>query len=186
MIRDMFKGDIFYIRNRNARGYEIKKGRPGIIVSNDLNNSHSGAVEVVLLTTADKKEMPTHVEIWSAPKPSIALCEQVTTVTKEYVGDYIGAVTQQELNNIERALLIGFDIQSNVKGNKQLEAWIKKLEDQEEEIQKTGRVAQEEVSHPESSTCFVGFDIESDPRFVKVMAERDVFKELYLDAIGKR
>ena len=48
--RDIRRGDIFYIKNDdNAVGFEQKKTRPAIIVSNNANNRASGVVEIVYL-----------------------------------------------------------------------------------------------------------------------------------------
>ena len=79
--RDIRRGDIFYIKNDdNAVGFEQKKTRPAIIVSNDANNRASGVVEIVYLTTSQKhRPLPTHIRV-RGYVPSIALCEQVVTV----------------------------------------------------------------------------------------------------------
>lgn len=62
-IPEIYRGDIFYIMPGSYVGSEQKSGRPGIIVSNDLANKHSPNVEVVFLTSQEKKALPTHVEV---------------------------------------------------------------------------------------------------------------------------
>lgn len=104
------RGDIFYISRYPTTGSEQEAGRPGIIVSNEANNLHSGTVEVVYLTTQPKPDLPTHVSIDSAPRPSRALCEQVTTVSVERLGNYIGRLTDREMTQIDTALLISLDL----------------------------------------------------------------------------
>ena len=104
-----------------------------MIVSNDVGNEYSRVVEVVFLTTREKKPLPTHVAINSAKYPSIALCEQIDTVDKERIGGYINEVTQAELKNIEKALLVSLDIACNLKGSKALETWRKMMENYQEE-----------------------------------------------------
>lgn len=67
------RGDIYYIANERYRaGSEIRKDRPAIIVSNDVNNRFGNVVEVVFLTTSPKKNIPTHVTIRSTGRKSIA------------------------------------------------------------------------------------------------------------------
>lgn len=105
------RGDIFFIQPGSSVGCEQYAGRPGIIVSNDLNNKHSTVVEVVYLTTAPKKDLPTHVTVRSSPKGGVALCESIYSVSTERIGDYAGHVTQEEMANIEIALLISLGIQ---------------------------------------------------------------------------
>ena len=98
------RGEIYYIMRGEAVGCEQYGGRPGIIVSNDANNKYSPTVEVVLLTTRPKKPLPTHVPINSARRPSTALCEQITTVAKERLSDYIGKLDDFEQRMVDIAL----------------------------------------------------------------------------------
>ena len=77
----MRRGDIYFIdRCYEEQGSEQRAGRPAIIVSNDKNNENSSVFEVVYLTTKPKADLPTHVDIRSAPQNSIALCEQINSV----------------------------------------------------------------------------------------------------------
>ena len=90
----ILRGEIYYIYDgNNAHGCEQQGGRPGIVVSNNINNRHSTTVEVVYCTTRQKRELPTHVMISSLRRPSTALCEQVTTVSVSRLGRYVGRCT---------------------------------------------------------------------------------------------
>lgn len=105
------RGDIYYIESvYNAVGSEQRSGRPAIIVSNEKNNAHSGTVEVVYLTTQPKTDLPTHVTIHSVSRESTALCEQITTVSTERIGDYKGTLTSQEQMNVDIAIMISLDL----------------------------------------------------------------------------
>lgn len=109
---DIFRGDIFYIMPGDADCFDLKAGRPGIIVSNNMGNQHSDRVEVVYLTTKDKKPMPTHVDIICRQK-STALCEQITTVSKDRIGEFIKSCTTSEMQRIDEALMISLGIVSD-------------------------------------------------------------------------
>ena len=99
------RGDIFYIEKHGWQcGSEQFSGRPGVIVSNDVNNKCSPTVEVVYCTTKPKEVLPTHVPILSTRAPSTVLCEQITTVSVERLGDYIGRCNEQEMFEIDMAL----------------------------------------------------------------------------------
>jgi mRNA interferase MazF len=102
---------MYYIEIPTSVGSEIRKTRPGIIVSNDKLNERSGLVEVVYLTTHAHEDAPTHVSIHSCDRPSTALCEQVNTVSKARVGDYCGTCTPEEMAAIDAALLISLGIE---------------------------------------------------------------------------
>ena len=105
------RGDIYYIASWPVTGSEQRSGRPAIIVSNDKGNNSSATVEVVYLTTQPKADLPTHVSIRSLDRESIALCEQITTVSVDRIGDFKGRVTASEMTNIEIAMLVSLDIQ---------------------------------------------------------------------------
>ncbi len=105
------RGDIYYIVSSYAeQGSEQRAGRPAIIVSNDKNNAHSEVVEVVYLTTRPKTDLPTHIDIRSAEKPSIALCEQVNSISKERLGMFIGHCSETEKTLLDAALMISLGI----------------------------------------------------------------------------
>ena len=114
----MRRGEIYYIEIPTSVGTEIRKARPGIIVSDDKLNERSGLLEVVYMTTQPREEQPTHVRIHSADRPSTALCEQVNTVSKARVGDYCGTCTDEEMAAIDRALLVSLGIELEPKQTK--------------------------------------------------------------------
>ncbi len=110
------RGEIYYVERSSsvsASGSEMYAGRPAIIVSNEKNNANSSVFEVVYLTTQPKQDLPTHVSIRSAKRNSIALCEQVTSVSEERIGDYIGVCTDLEMQQIDIALAISLGIDIN-------------------------------------------------------------------------
>lgn len=100
----MKRGDIYFVVGGAAVGSEQTANRPAVVVSNDIGNKFAPIVEVVYLTTRKKAGLPTHVFIGSAPKPSIALCEQIVTVSKDRLQRRIGRITAEEMNKIDKAL----------------------------------------------------------------------------------
>lgn len=110
---DIVRGDVYYIyksRDYGAQGNEMYAARPGVIVSNNTLNREGEVYEVVYLTTQPKQDRPEHVEIKSQRRHSIALCEQVTTVTSERVGTYFGTLSASEMRGIDRALGVSLGI----------------------------------------------------------------------------
>lgn len=107
------RGDIYWITknpHRPTTGSMQMPGRPGIVVSNDANNTCSNTLEIVYLTGQPKKELPTHCTINSAERPSIALCEQITTVSDEQLREYIGTCTKKEMAEIDRCIAISLGL----------------------------------------------------------------------------
>ena len=105
------RGDIYYVERFGIQvGCEQQPGRPAVVVSCEENNRHSLTVEIVYMTTRHKADLPTHVLIHSAPQESTVLCEQITTVSVERLGDYIGRCTKDEMFQIDVALLASLGI----------------------------------------------------------------------------
>lgn len=106
------RGDIWYVMNSyQTVGSEQRPGRPAVVVSNQKNNQYGDVVEMVFLTTAPKRDLPTHVTIRSSGRVSTALCEQISTVSVERLGNYCGHVSDSELAAIEGAMLVSLGIQ---------------------------------------------------------------------------
>lgn len=102
------KGDIYHVAygQVNSVGDEIWSDRPALIISNDVSNKYSGVVTVVYLTTSKNKRIrPTHVPLLSGNTKALALCEQMYTVDKSRLSDYIGSVTEEEMSQVESALM---------------------------------------------------------------------------------
>lgn len=101
---EIYRGDIYYIMPfYTVTGSEQRAGRPGVVVSNDINNRHSPNVEIVFLTSQEKKPLPTHVPVMCRV-PSTALCENIQTVSKERLVGLSIAALQGVLDvmNLER------------------------------------------------------------------------------------
>ena len=107
------RGDIYDIRDtRQSVGSEQRADRPAVIVSNNTNNKHSGVYEVVYMTTQPKTDLPTHFIIASALKPSTVLCEQISSVYEERIGEWIGTLTPDEMKTLDQCLAVSIGIKA--------------------------------------------------------------------------
>lgn len=100
------RGDIFYISNSKCYATDPSntEGRPAIVVSSDKLNEHADVVEVVYLTTKEKRLMPTHAEVL-CKIPSTALCETIYTVNKDRLGDFVRTCTDKEMEGVNAGIL---------------------------------------------------------------------------------
>lgn len=104
------RGDVVFVRDyRQTIGSEQDAVRPAVIVSNDKANLFAPVVEVVFLTTQEKKPLPTHTTVL-CKVPSTALCEQITTISKERITEYIRTCTKTEIQAIDRCIKISLGI----------------------------------------------------------------------------
>ena len=99
------RGDIFWVEIVPSVGSVIHGRRPAVIVSNDFNNQHANTREVVYLTrNTGKKSMPTHTFVVCGSRVSLALCEQISTVSVSQLGKFIGRCSEKEMYRIDRCL----------------------------------------------------------------------------------
>lgn len=104
------RGDIWYVELGEHPGTNVQNGcRPAFIMSNDNANARSGTVTVVPLTSRMKKPyMPTHVLIPASEHirlgRSMLLAEQLTTVSKSALKNYVGSLDGQRIRQIENAV----------------------------------------------------------------------------------
>jgi mRNA interferase MazF len=61
-------------------------------------------VEVVYLTTKEKRYMPTHTDVL-CKVPSTSICENISTVSKDRLGDFVRTCTDAEIEKINEAML---------------------------------------------------------------------------------
>ena len=101
------RGEIYWFRSGGVEGSEQTGTRPCVVGSNDKANQFGPIVTIVPLTTVDKKKnLPTHVDVDSALVPSVALCEQVKTIAKDRLSQYIGECTEKEMEEIDKGLRV--------------------------------------------------------------------------------
>lgn len=110
-MNDVRRGDIYYISNAKCYSTDpaLEAGRPGVIVSSDKLNEHSTVVEVVYLTTKEKRDMPTHKEVL-CKVPSTAICENICTISKDRLGTFVRTCTDKEMEVLNRGLLASLGI----------------------------------------------------------------------------
>lgn len=111
--RPMLRGDLFYITKTTYTGSEIdpKGGRPAVIVSDNSLNCKRNTVTIVYLTTKSHEGIDTQFYIEEGKcYNSYGLCEQITTVDKSFVGDFIGHITDEEVEAMDMAILCALGI----------------------------------------------------------------------------
>lgn len=181
------RGEIFFINEGESSGSEQGGARPGIIVSNDVGNKHAPIVEVVYLTSREKKLMPTHVKIKSSPIPSIALCEQIETVYKKRIGKYLAKVTMDEMKRIDKALAVSIGLGGNMKMSEYVREWAEAFKEPDPIEEKAMQIL--ETAKPVPIQIPEGFFDkerikELEKNLIRAEAERDVFQKLYKEQLA--
>ena len=108
------RGDIYYADLGSALGSIQGGTRPVLIVQNNMGNMHAPTTIVCPITSAMKHRLPTHVNLNKSGglvKDSIVLCEQIMTINKHQLRNYIGSVVDPFLlGKINKALNISLGI----------------------------------------------------------------------------
>ncbi len=161
-----------------TNGSEQFADRPAVVVSNDENNKHSGVIEVVYMTTQPKTDLPTHVTVRSTGRLSTVLCEQVSSVSTDRVNNYIGQVSEQEMKNIDIALMISLQLSGGGKTSKQYNETIQKQQEEIEYYRNKIQAMQQSLEEKETEKPQEAAG-EASETVVRLETERDTYKALY-------
>lgn len=115
MERTIKRGDIFYADLNPVIGSEQGGTRPVLIISNDIGNRHSPTVIVAAITSRvhTKAKLPTHTAVndfEGLDRDSIVLLEQIRTVDKKRLKQYMGMMPAETMARVDKALAISIAI----------------------------------------------------------------------------
>lgn len=110
--QNLKRGDIYYADLtgiENSIGCEQTGKRPVLVIQNNVGNFHSPTTIVTTLTSKNKPTLPTHVTITPfdcLEKNSIVCLEQIKTIDKIRLGEYLGNVGSEIMKEIDKAISI--------------------------------------------------------------------------------
>lgn len=88
--------------------------RPVLIIQNDTGNDHSPTSIIAALTSKlDKADLPTHVHVTTEcglNKESLILLEQIATIDQFKLTHLIGALDDNKMKEVDRALALSVGI----------------------------------------------------------------------------
>ena len=105
----ILRGDIYYADLNPTVGSEQGGVRPLVILQNNVGNRYSPTVIAASITASPKKPLPTHAAIGHACgrlKESFVLLEQIRTIDRSRLREYVGRLDKQEMKKIDEALAI--------------------------------------------------------------------------------
>lgn len=111
------RGDIFYADLSPVVGCEQGGIRPVLVIQNDIGNRYSPTVIVVAITSKSKKELPTHVDLGcmeALQKNSVVLLEQIRTIDRIRLLEYIGSVSRLRMLLIDKALSLSVGLSVDI------------------------------------------------------------------------
>lgn len=109
------RGDIYYADLSPVTGSEQGGVRPVLIIQNDVGNKHSPTVICAAITSRmNKAKLPTHIEIdakkYHIVKNSVILLEQIRTIDKQRLKEFVCRVDKELMKKVNEALLISLEL----------------------------------------------------------------------------
>jgi mRNA interferase MazF len=117
----MVRGSVIWVALDPARGTEIPKTRPCVVVSRDIASEVSPTVTVVPLSSLKGRAPERLVQpILRAkesrlPKDSRALCDQVRTVDKGRIQSTAEVLSGESMRRIDRGLILHLKLEDYVR-----------------------------------------------------------------------
>ncbi len=111
------RGDVYYADLSPVVGSEQGGMRPVVIIQNDKGHRYSKTVIVAPVSTRmSKPPIPTHV-IFSDDAlhyVSMILCEQVRTIDKKRLGQWLCHLSGETLEKVDQAIKISLGLERNI------------------------------------------------------------------------
>lgn len=107
------RSEIYYADLDPVKGSEQGGVRPVLIIQNDKGNKYSPTTIVAAITSKlDKHHLPTHVGVQAEGLPvnSLILLEQICTMDKSRILQYVGIADEETMIRVDRALIISIGI----------------------------------------------------------------------------
>lgn len=106
----MRRGEVWWVDFNPSIGGEAQKVRPAVVISNDIANKALNRLQVVPVTTNTKKCYPCEAYIEIDGTTGKAMADQLTTVSKLRLKNKMGAISNQNLMDLERAIKTQLDL----------------------------------------------------------------------------
>lgn len=110
------RGDVFLVQFDPARGSEIQKTRPALVIQNDIGNRHSPIV-IVAAITSKVSSTPYPIEVFVAPTKGNGLSldsavqlNQIRSVDKRRLAKRLGIMDSSTMKKVDAAIMISLGL----------------------------------------------------------------------------
>ena len=104
------RGEVFWVSFDPSVGGEVQRTRPAIILSNDAANAVLNRLIVLPLSSKIDRLYPGEVLIQINKRMSKAMSDQLMTISKLRLQKRITEVSEEEMTNVEKAVLLQLGI----------------------------------------------------------------------------
>ena len=111
MSRKIKKGDMYYADLNPVIGSEQGGVRPVLVIQNNAGNRYSPTVIVAAMSgkVVEKADLPTHYKVRAyagLQEESLVLLEQIRTIDKKRMRNYIGKLDKADMEQVDRCLAV--------------------------------------------------------------------------------
>lgn len=115
MNREIRRGDVYMADLEPTVGSEQGGVRPVLIISNNNGNYYSPTVIIAPVSAQkNRRWLPTHVRlpkhIKVEDRECMILLEQIRTIDKVRIGQYLGRITWGQMGDVEIAIMISLSL----------------------------------------------------------------------------
>ena len=108
------RGDIYYTDLNPIKGSEQGGDvRPVLVIQNDIGNKFSPTLIIAAITNRKKSNLPTHVTVKGEGclrEDSIILLEQIRTIDRIRLKEYIGCLDSKYMRKVDKALEVSIGL----------------------------------------------------------------------------
>jgi mRNA interferase MazF len=108
MVKEIKRGEIYWVDWNPARGSEQSGSRPALVIQNDVGNKYGLTTIVAALTTMMGKPYPFMVKVTDKesglPKDSMINLSQILTIDKTRLTDKCGELTEAKMAEVNEAI----------------------------------------------------------------------------------
>ncbi len=110
------RGDLYYADLSPVVGSEQGGVRPVLILQNNIGNKHSPTlIAAAISARMGKPPLPTHVNLrrnrFGLFRDSVVMLEQIRTLDRSRLREYMGALDAESLERVDKALAISVGLQ---------------------------------------------------------------------------
>lgn len=115
MARRVYRGEMYYVDLNPVIGSEQGGIRPVLIIQNNIGNIHSPTVIVAAISGRInlKAKLPTHYRVKAyagLEEDSLILLEQIRTIDKTRLKEFIGHLNEVDMLQVDRCLAISLEL----------------------------------------------------------------------------
>ena len=112
-MREIKRGQVYYANLDGNTGSEQGGTRPVLVIQNNVGNAHSPTTIVAIITSRKTKaNLPTHFwfEADYLALPSMVELEQIRTIDKSRLKNYLGQFTNLQMAEIDQKIRISLAV----------------------------------------------------------------------------